>query len=72
MTATDMADVAFLACFGPEEAMDIETPTQSLQKLLAAKGKDKSNDKRPRDRGTAGKLDPTHSVDPVQASPRSL
>ena len=71
-TAADMADVAFLACFGLEEDMDIETPTQSLQKLLAAKGKEKSNGKRPRDRGTVGTLNPTHNVDPVQAIPRSF
>ena len=40
-----MADAAFLACFGTEEAMDVETPSQSLQKLLATKGKEKSSGK---------------------------
>ena len=67
-----MADAAFLACFGTEEAMDVETPSQSLQKLLATKGKEKSSGKKPRDRGKVGPPDPAHNSDPVQAIPRSL
>ena len=70
--ATAMADAAFLACFGAEEAMDTETPSQSLQKLLATKGKEKSGGKRPRDRGKGDTSDPAPNSDPIQAIPRSL
>lgn len=65
-----MADAAFLACFGPEEAMDIETPSQSLQKLLSEKGK--SSSKRPRERGTVSPLNPIPDTASAQATPRSL
>ena len=48
--AISMADAALRNCFGSEEDMEIETPVQSLKKLLATKQKDKSNSKRPRDK----------------------
>ena len=71
ISTASMGDATFLACFGSEE-MDVETPSQSLQKLLVSKGKEKSGGKRPRDKGNASTPDPVHSSDPVQAIPRSF
>ena len=71
-------DAAFLACFGPEADMEVDTPSQSLKKLLVAKSKEKSNSKRPRDKTThtATTSKPTpetiHSADPVKHAHRSL
>lgn len=65
-----MTDATLLACFGPEEDMEIETPTQSLKKLLAAKSKDKPTGKSPRGRGSA--TTPIHNVEPTQAPHQNM
>ncbi|KAG0597038.1 hypothetical protein M758_UG306400 [Ceratodon purpureus] len=73
----NMANAAFLSCFGPEEeCIEVDPPTQNPNKLLAAKAKQKapsagasgagssSSTKRPRDKTTASTSTPVDSPPP--------
>ena len=73
-----MTDDTFLACFGPEDSMDTDTPTQSLKKILAARSKEKPSSKRPRDKNMHVAIAPKstpetiHSADTSKNTHRSL
>ena len=74
-----MTNKTLIACFGDDEDMDVETPVQSLKKLLAAKSKEKPQNKRPRDKNTqtpatTPKSTPEviHSEEPAKNTHRSL
>ena len=78
-SSTSMSNATLVACFGAEEDMEIESPIQSLKKLLATKNKEKQNIKRPRDRNTqtpspTSKCTPeaVHSAEPAKDTHRSL
>ena len=74
-----MTNATLIACFGAEDDMEVETPVQSLKKLLATKNKEKMSSKRPRDRNTqtpatTSKCPPetVHSAEPAKDTHRSL